>query len=147
MSAHASSVLQVYTILCRTTFQSFACKGIDEGEAFHQNDFTVDCNSDGYKAYAVVAGFFIVIYPIGIVAIFVALLYLNRKVLGNQAGGAEATGKWYSGDLETFSFLVDGYRRETFWYEIVDFIRCEAIIKIVTPGCVSQPMMRLASCH
>ena len=137
----------MYTILCRTTLQSFACKDIDEGESYHQNDFTVDCNSDGYQVYTIIAAFFIVIYPIGIVAIFVALLYLNRKVLGNQAGGAEATGKWYSGDLETFSFLVDGYRRETFWYEIVDFIRCGAIIKIVTHGYVSQPMMRLALCH
>ena len=70
------------------------------------------------------------IYPIGIVAIFVALLYLNRKVLGDQAGGAEAAGKWWAGDLETFHFLVAGYRRETFWYEIVDFIRCGAIINI-----------------
>jgi hypothetical protein len=114
---------QVYTILCRTTFQSFACKDIDEGESYHQNDFTVDCNSGAYQAYAVVAAFFIVIYPIGIVAIFVALLYLNRKVLGGQAGGAEAANSWWSGDLETFTFLVDGYRREMFWYEIVDFIR------------------------
>jgi hypothetical protein len=26
----------VYTILCRTTFRSFACQKIDEGESFHQ---------------------------------------------------------------------------------------------------------------
>jgi hypothetical protein len=26
----------VYTILCRTTFRSFACQDIDEGESFHQ---------------------------------------------------------------------------------------------------------------
>jgi hypothetical protein len=30
--------LQVYTILCRTTFQSFACTEIDDGESFHQNE-------------------------------------------------------------------------------------------------------------
>jgi hypothetical protein len=83
---------QVYTILCRTTFQSFAGKDIDDGESYHQNDFTVDCNSDGYQVYAVFAVIFIAIYPIGIVAFFVALLYLNRKVLGGQAGG-RATSK------------------------------------------------------
>ena len=69
------------------------------------------------------AAIFIAIYPIGIIAVFVALLYLNRKVLGDQAGGAAHAGKWWAGDLETFHFLVDGYRRETFWYEIVDFFR------------------------
>jgi hypothetical protein len=37
--AHAHTVLvQVYTILCRTTFQSFACMDIDDGESFHQNE-------------------------------------------------------------------------------------------------------------
>ena len=64
---------KVYTILCRTTFQSFACTEIDQDESFHQNDFTVDCNSGGYQAYSVVAAIFILIYPIGIVTIFVAL--------------------------------------------------------------------------
>jgi hypothetical protein len=72
-----------------------------------------------------VAAIFIAIYPIGIIALFVALLCANRKVLGDQAGGAAHVGKWWAGDLETFHFLVDGYRRETFWYEIVDFIRCD----------------------
>ena len=117
--------LQVYTILCRTTFQSFACTDIDAGESFHQNDFTVDCNSGGYQAYAVVAAIFIVIYPIGILTIFVALLYLNRHALGEQAGGGEHAGEWWSGGLETFDFLVDGYRRGAFWYEILEFLRCE----------------------
>jgi hypothetical protein len=92
------------------------------------HSFTVDCNSGAYQIYAGFAAVFIVIYPIGIVTIFVALLYLNRKVLG-EAGGAADADSWWSGDLETFDFLVDGYRRETFWYEIVDFIRCRAMHK------------------
>ena len=71
------------------------------------------------------------IYQIGIIAIFVALLYLNRKVLGEQAGGVADTASWWSDELETFDFLVDVYRRETLWYEIVDFIRCRASIVIL----------------
>ena len=116
---------KVYTILCRTTFQSFACTEIDQDESFHQNDFTVDCNSGGYQAYSVVAAIFILIYPIGIVAIFVALLYLNRHTLGEEACGCQHAGKWWSGGLETFDFLVDGYRRGAFWYEIMEFLRCK----------------------
>ena len=71
------------------------------------------------------------IYQIGIIAIFVALLYLNRKVLGEQASGVADTASWWSDELETFDFLVDVYRRETLWYEIVDFIRCRASIVIL----------------
>jgi hypothetical protein len=47
-----------------------------------------------------------VIYPIGIVALFIVLLYLNRHALGEHAGGRETVDKWWSGDLETFDFLV-----------------------------------------
>ena len=77
-----------------------------------------------------VAAIFIAIYPIGIIVIFVALLFANRKVLGDNAGGAAHAGKWWAGDLETFHFLVAGYRREAFWYEIVDFVRCGAVFYI-----------------
>ena len=86
----------------------------------------MDCHSGAYQAYTVFAAIFIAIYPLGIITLFVALLYWNRGVLGSHTSGAAHAGKWWSGDLETFSFLVDGYRREAFWYEIVDFIRCGA---------------------
>ena len=33
----------VYTILCRTTFRSFACQDIDEGESFHQVSRSTRC--------------------------------------------------------------------------------------------------------
>ena len=89
------------------------------------HSFTVDCNSDDYQTYAVFAAVFIVIYPIGIVALFVALLYLNRHALGEHAGGGDHGNRWWSGGLETFDFLIDGYRRGTFWYEILEFLRCE----------------------
>jgi hypothetical protein len=95
------------------------------------NSFTVDCNSDSYRVYAVFAAVFIVIYPIGIVALFVALLYLNRHTLGEHGGGGEHNGKWWSGGLETFDFLVDGYRRGAFWYEIMEFLRCEMALQAI----------------
>jgi hypothetical protein len=92
--------------------------------------FSVDCNSAAYQVYAVFAAVFIVFYPIGIITLFVALLYLNRHALGEHGCGAEYAGKWWSGDLDTFDFLVDGYRRSTFWYEIMEFLRCEAVLRI-----------------
>ena len=108
----------VYTILCRTTFRSFACHDIEQ-ESYHQTDYTIDCNSSAYKAYRVVAVFFVALYPVGIVAVFAALLYLNRRVLGSHVGGAQTSHKWWYGDRETLDFLVDGYRPATFWYELV----------------------------
>ena len=48
-------------------------------------------------------------------ACFGILLYKNRAVLGNHASGGRNAGKWWYGDGETFHFLVDGYRQDTFW--------------------------------
>jgi hypothetical protein len=135
----------VYTILCRTTFRSFACQEIDEGESFHevsqssrhffifqailsvlathqlmltQTDYTIDCNSSSYQAYKVAAYIFIFIYPVGVPACFGLLLYKNRAVLGSHASGGQNAGKWWYGDSETFHFLVNGYRQDTFWCDI-----------------------------
>jgi hypothetical protein len=121
----------VYVILCRTTFQSFACHDMDDGESFHRNDYSVDCTSDEYQAYAVAAAIFIAFYPVGILVLFVSLLYLNRGVLSGRTSSIENDGKWWSGGRETFDFLVDGYRSETYWYEVVDFLR-----KILLAGVV-----------
>jgi hypothetical protein len=79
-----------------------------------QTDYTIDCNSDSYQAYTVVAYVFILLYPIGVPACFGLLLYRNRAVLGNQASGQNVDAWWY-GDSETFHFLVNGYRQDTFW--------------------------------
>ena len=133
----------VYTILCRTTFRSFACQDIDEGESFHRTDYTIDCNSDAYRAYAVIAAIFIFIYPVGVPLCFGFLLYKNRQVLrGNASGGGDA-GKWWFGDSETLNFLVDGYNAQTFWFEIVDFIRkllmAGGVIFLDRGRCASEP--------
>jgi hypothetical protein len=113
----------VYTILCRTTFSSFACQEIDDNESFLRVDYSIDCNSNAYKAYAVVATCFIGIYPIGIPAFFGLLLYRNRRVLGKNVSGGQNVDAWWYGDSETLDFLVDGYRADTFWFEEVEFLR------------------------
>jgi hypothetical protein len=113
----------VYTILCRTTFSSFACQDIDDGESYHRTDYSIDCNSNSYKAYAVVASCFLAIYPVGIPAFFGLLLYRNRRVLGKYVSGGQNVDAWWYGDSETFDFLVDGYRPDTFWFEEVEFLR------------------------
>ena len=80
-----------------------------------QTDYTVDCNSSSYQAYKAAAYIFILVYPVGVPACFGVLLYKNRAVLGNHASGGQNAGKWWYGDGETFHFLVDGYRQDTFW--------------------------------
>jgi hypothetical protein len=71
-----------------------SCTRIRVGERYHQTDYTIDCNSNAYKAYAVAATVFIFIYPVGVPTFFCFLLYHNRHILGNHAGGGDNVGKW-----------------------------------------------------
>eukprot|EP01051_Picozoa_sp_SAG22_P011799 SAG22_NODE_1168_length_5271_cov_13.249613_1_plen_280_part_00 len=131
----------VYTILCRTTFQSFACHELDSGESFHRSDYTIDCESSEYKAYSAAAYVFIAIYPVGIPTAMGLLLYYNRNVLGDHAGSSNNMAKWWFGDRETLHFLVDGYRSQTYWYELVDFLRkllMAGVVVFVDRGSAAQ---------
>jgi hypothetical protein len=80
-----------------------------------QTDYTINCNSSSYQAYKVAAYLFILVYPVGVPTFFGLLLYWNRDVLGGHASGGQNTGKWWYGDGETFDFLVNGYKKDTFW--------------------------------
>jgi hypothetical protein len=68
-------------------------------------------------------GIFIAVYPVGIPAFFITLLYLNRHTLGTHAKGGQNPNAWWYGDRDTLHFLVNGYRPAAFWFEQVDFIR------------------------
>ena len=76
-----------------------------------------------YDAYAAAAYVFIAIYPIGIPSSFAVLLYYNHKSLSSHASSAADVGKWWYCDQEALIFLIDGYRSQTYWYELVDFLR------------------------
>jgi hypothetical protein len=110
--------LSIDKVLC-----SPFCLSSDEGESYHRSDYNLDCNSDAYKAYAVVAIAFIFIYPVGVPTCFGALLFWNRHVLGGSLSSGQDADKWWYGDDETLHFLVDGYRVDTFWFEEVEFLR------------------------
>jgi hypothetical protein len=70
-----------------------------------------------------IKGIFIAVYPVGIPAFFITLLYLNRHTLGAHATGGQNSDAWWYGDRDTLHFLVNGYRPATFWFEQVDFLR------------------------
>ena len=74
---------------------------------------------DFFQGYRAAAYVFILAYPVGVPAFFGLLLYRNRHVLGRQASAGQHADKWWYGDRETLDFLVNGYRQDAFWFELV----------------------------
>jgi hypothetical protein len=116
----------IFPVEATTTFRFFSCRHYDE-QHLHVFDYSVDCDSDRYRVYTGYAVLMVVIYPIGILAMLAALLYVNRaRIRRSEATydrASDAGHRWYEGGSHKFRLLVRDYRREFFWYEVFELFR------------------------
>jgi hypothetical protein len=71
-----------------TIFQTFLCTDVDpddedydESDSYLTADMNISCKSDYYRRGLSYAVFMILVYPIGVTAMYLALLYCNRSEL------------------------------------------------------------------
>lgn len=98
---HVSTVLLVtflvYSSVSSAVFQTFACQDIDAGngsrspEEFASDyrlraDYRIECRSPRHKEFMIYAGFMVLVYPVGIAALYAGLLYRKRKALTDRDG-------------------------------------------------------------
>lgn len=85
----------------------FVCKEVD-GERYLLSDFTLRCGDDTYNTYLPFSSVMIVLYPVGIPALFLTFLVRSRDRL-NRAKTKAALG-----------FLYEAYAGNMWWFEMVD---------------------------
>lgn len=87
-SKHASMALLVaflvYGSVSSTVFSMFACEDLDDGGDYLRADYSIRCDSGKHRGLMVYAGVMILVYPVGIPALFAWLLYSNRDKLSNR---------------------------------------------------------------
>jgi hypothetical protein len=67
-------------------FYNFACKDFDgDYGSYLKVDLSIDCNSAEHKLFSVYAFFTILVYPLGIPAMYMALLYRKRNLVNPGA--------------------------------------------------------------
>jgi len=114
-----------------TLFHYFKCHDFaDSRESYMYLDYSISCHSTRYLSYTVFAGFMILIYPIGIPAMYFTLLYLQRDVLGDQTklDEEEALGYFHIGHLV---FLFDAYTPQFYWFEVLECFRRLILASVV----------------
>jgi hypothetical protein len=150
-------VFALYPIVSRVTFRVFSCRSLDEDEAWHMDDTKVNCNAGSHLVFQVVAGCFVVVYPLGRPAAVLGLMLYNRKHILQDFAKEErdaakkepqkqeqehkytrevetSVGKsdvWYIGGKDKFEFLVGDFRKSVFYFETVDLMRKLALTGIV----------------
>eukprot|EP00953_Heterococcus_sp_UTEX-ZZ885_P040890 20895-Heterococcus_DN1.PRE.4 len=77
-----------YYTVSTTVFQTFACDVIDDDDAlkpqYLRADYSIQCGTAKHKLFSVFAGIMVIIYPIGIPALYGWLLWHNRHKLSSE---------------------------------------------------------------
>ncbi|CAN0083900.1 unnamed protein product, partial [Laminaria digitata] len=76
----------VYSSVSSILFQMFACDDLEDGKNYLRADYRVECDSSQHIAFQVYAGFMILLYTVGIPALYASLLFRNRGVLKDEVG-------------------------------------------------------------
>ena len=99
-----------------TIFRTFLCdEGFveDKSVSFLEADLTLSCESTEYKQLEVLAWFGLLLYPVGVNALYAGLLFRARDAIQHRDGAG----------AEHLSFLFRSYAPEYFAFDVVDSLR------------------------
>ena len=113
----------------------FACDKLDTGKRHLRANYTIDCDSDKHRALQIYAGLMIILYPLGIPALYAGLLFSNRRVLGDEKSREE------SHFARPISDLWKQYKPQRFYYDVIECSRrilLTGAVVFIYPNTVSQ---------
>ena len=125
----------VYSSVSSVVFQMFACDKLDTGKSYLRADYTIDCDSDKHKALQIYAGLMIILYPVGIPALYAGLLFSNRRVLRDEKIREE------SHNSKPISDLWKPYKPQRFYYDVIECgrrILLTGAVVFIYPNTASQ---------
>jgi hypothetical protein len=96
------TLLILHPLLCQMIFRVHRCRTLDGGEEWHTDDYSISCTADLHLTASTVAKCLILLYPIGVPAMLMFMLYRNRARLRIGHGEAPRSKKyeptWMDGD-------------------------------------------------
>ncbi|KAG5175881.1 hypothetical protein JKP88DRAFT_171943 [Tribonema minus] len=134
----------VFGVVSSVVFLTFVCEELD----YLRADYSVQCYTSEYWAYAVYAAVMLFVYPIGITALYSVLLWRKSKLKMNNKGNSKivrvASLAPRSRLVEASGFLWEQYTEETPWWEIAECVRrllITGFVAFILPGTVSQAVV------
>jgi len=97
----------IYPHVSSTMLRMYVCRKV-EGEYYLVEDFHIRCFDSEWDSYLPANIIFIILYPFGVPAFFLALLVKYRARFESPSIRAQ------------LGFLYDGYAKETWWFELAD---------------------------
>ncbi|CAN0170750.1 unnamed protein product, partial [Ectocarpus sp. 4 AP-2014] len=137
---HVSMVLLllflVYSSVSSVVFQTYACDQLDGGGEYLRADYRIECDSSKHQGFRVYAGFMILLYPVGIPALYGALLFRARDVLEKDPDSREDPPR-----VVSISSLWKPYRPAVYYYEVIECgrrILLTGLVVFIYPNTAAQ---------
>ncbi|CAM9714629.1 unnamed protein product, partial [Hapterophycus canaliculatus] len=137
----------VYSTASAAVFQVFPCDELDNGKSFLRADHSIQCDTPTHKVYTAYAAFMCLVYPLGIPACYAAILYRDRNTLkanktdGKRARPGAPDKSNLTDEAGVFQALSAPYRREVFYYEVVECFRrvtLTGLVVFILPNTAGQ---------
>eukprot|EP01045_Picozoa_sp_COSAG04_P005276 COSAG04_NODE_242_length_19007_cov_3.089433_8_plen_1575_part_00 len=120
-------IFLVYPTVTTTLFRVPQCEEFGE-ESFHEDDYTIDCNTTKFALTIAFAAFVILLIPIGVPVVFTLLMLRAKQANGGivnetALGGAKLASDDADDESDTYGFLIKDYRPQYWYHEIVTYFR------------------------
>ena len=104
----------VYSSVGAVLFQMFNCEELDNGKNYLRADYSIECNTAWHRALMVYSAVMVLLYPVGIPALYAYLLFKNRDVLADS--GLRTIEEY----VQLTSDLWKPYKPSRFYYEVIE---------------------------
>lgn len=132
----------VYSSVSFTVFQTFVCETLDDGVEYLRADYSLTCTTSTHTAMRVYAGLMVVVYPLGIPAVFAWWLISNRHELKTRVETSPT-----ADSLEPMKDLWEPYKPKRYYYEVVECGRrivLTGLAVFIYPGSAAQVAIEVA---
>ena len=119
-------VFLLYPTITSTLFRVPQCLELGD-HTFHEEDFSMLCDSNEYYLIYFVSMLLILAFPIGMPMTFLFLMYRKKKQLGGvnttALGGAKLAGDEVEDEDDTYGYLCKDMKAEYWYYEVITYSR------------------------
>jgi hypothetical protein len=143
--AFLATTFLIYSTVSTAVFQTFACDVVDIAApniSYLRADYSIQCGTARHKAYKVYAAFMVIIYPVGIPALYAWLLWINKHKLNvMHESSVRMLSRHRDVSLRPTRFLWKTYTPRMYYWEVVECIRrllLTGAIVFIAPGTSAQ---------
>ena len=132
-------LFMVYSSVSYTIFQTFVCDPLDSGATYLRADYEIVCWTRTHVVYMTYAGLMIIVYPVGIPAMFALALFLHRDGIKSVAGTNNKSRVPL--ESEAIKDLWVPYKRSRYYYEVIECgrrITLTGLAVFIFPGSTAQ---------